>query len=278
MKKLVLAILFLVTLISLVACAPENETTSRPTPAPPRVDGLFDADGNRLASWDALVNEYGFDMKNEDDKESSQLAQIIERNEEALGTAVKLVVGDGVTSIGKSAFSGCKNLVSVDLPQSVKTIDDFAFSLCTSLENVNIPNRLTSIGEAAFEQCKISSVILPESVTSIGDAAFSACSELTTVGIPDGVTSIGYSVFSSCFNLTSIELPTSVMTLGVAAFSNCPMLDTVVLRSPMVLPCDLSTFEDCPQISSICVPAELVESYKTASVWSDYANIIKPIQ
>ena len=99
MKKLILAILLLVTLLSLVACAPENETTARPTPAPPRVDGLFDADGNRLASWDALVNEYGFDMKNEDDKESSQLAQIIERNEEALGTAVKLVVGDGRVAV-----------------------------------------------------------------------------------------------------------------------------------------------------------------------------------
>lgn len=278
MKKLVLAILFLVTLLSLVACAPENETTSRPTPAPPRVDGLFDADGNRLASWDALVNDYGFDMENEEDQESSWFINVIERNEDELGIGVKLVVGEGVTSIGRCAFRYCLDLVSIELPESVTSIGDFAFSLCTSLENVNIPKGVTSIGEGAFTGSKISTVILPESVTSIGDAAFSSCGELMTVSIPDGVSGIGYSVFYSCFNLTSIELPASVMSLGVMAFTNCPMLDTVTIRSPIVLPCDLSTFEACPQLSSICVPAELVDAYKTADVWSDYANIIKPIQ
>lgn len=280
MKKLILAILLLSVAFALAACNTEEETTPTicPRPLPPAEDGLFDAGGNQLASWEMLVNYYGFDMENEEDQESSWFINIIERNEEELGAGVKLVVGDGVTSIGRCAFRYCLDLVSIELPESVTSIGEAAFSLCTSLESINIPKGVTSIGEAAFEGCKISTIILPESVTSIGDAAFSSCGELTTVSIPDGVSSIGYSVFYSCFNLTSVELPASVTSLGVMAFTNCPMLDTVTIRSSIVSQCDLSTFDDCPQLSSICVPAELVESYKTADVWSSYADAIKPIQ
>ena len=58
-----------------------------------------------------------------------------------------------VTTIGSSALSGCKELVSVTIPNTVKSIEREAFSDCSALTIVNIPNSLTTIGYLAFAGC-----------------------------------------------------------------------------------------------------------------------------
>ena len=40
------------------------------------------------------------------------------------GVGGNVIVPDGVVSIGKKAFSGCNNVVTVKLPSSVKTIEE----------------------------------------------------------------------------------------------------------------------------------------------------------
>ncbi|MDE5921043.1 MAG: leucine-rich repeat domain-containing protein, partial [Paramuribaculum sp.] len=60
-----------------------------------------------------------------------------------------LTIGDKVTLIGPSAFSGCIGLTSVTIPKSVTSIGDEAFSGCTGLTSLTIPDSVTSIGNAA---------------------------------------------------------------------------------------------------------------------------------
>ena len=94
----------------------------------------------------------------------------------------KVVINNGVTTIGEYAFFSCYSLTSITIPDSVTTIGDFAFAYCDSLTSVTIPDSVTTIGYRAFDDCdSLTSVIIPDSVTTIGDWAFDYCDSLTDV-------------------------------------------------------------------------------------------------
>lgn len=114
-------------------------------------------------------------------------------------------VPDGVTSIGVSAFYGCKSLASITLPNSVTSIEGAAFCSCTSLASITIPDGVTNIERSTFDGCKsLASITIPDNVTSIGDRAFYNCTGLTSITIPDSVTNIGVMAFMECASLANI--------------------------------------------------------------------------
>ena len=120
--------------------------------------------------------------------------------------SLKTVIITGETSIGESAFSGCSNLTSVVIPESVMSIGDAAFADCSNLMSVVIPESVTSIGDFVFDGCSnLTSVTMPDGVTSIGNYAFAGCSNLTSVTIPDSVTIMGDYAFVGCSNLTIVN-------------------------------------------------------------------------
>ena len=114
----------------------------------------------------------------------------------------RVVIRDGVTSIGDCAFVACRNLREVIIPDSVTSIGASAFEDCSILAEVRLPDSVTSIGASAFEHCRILAEIrLPDSVTHIGDRAFAGCYDLRDVTFPDHLTGIDESVFWSCNKL-----------------------------------------------------------------------------
>ena len=69
-----------------------------------------------------------------------------------------LTIPNSVTSIGNSAFQGCRGLTSITIPNSVTTISDKAFWACDYLACVTIPNSVTTIGNEAFARCSLNEV------------------------------------------------------------------------------------------------------------------------
>lgn len=116
-----------------------------------------------------------------------------------------ITFGAEIAKVGTEAFYECYSLMSVAIPNSVKSIEMRAFKGCVLLESVLMSNAITSIGESAFESCgRLTNVVIPPSVSSVGRYAFSYCSNLTKIIIPENVTRIEREAFSGCTNLTSI--------------------------------------------------------------------------
>ena len=83
-----------------------------------------------------------------------------------------IIIADGVTKIGNSAFLGINNLQSVTIPSSVENIGDYAFALCSNLKDVTLTDGLKHIGEGAFENCpQMNTITIPDSVTEIKEFA-----------------------------------------------------------------------------------------------------------
>ena len=99
---------------------------------------------------------------------------------------VKLViVGQGVTSIGSSAFQDCKNLETVSLPGSLTALGKAAFLRCGELTNVKLPASLKSVGEDCFTGCE--KLVLLD-LTGVPDEIMELRTSLEgTVTLPAGV-------------------------------------------------------------------------------------------
>lgn len=166
-------------------------------------------------------------------------------------TNVKLL--DSTIAISECAFSGCTNLISIEIPSNVISIGNRAFEDCVGLTSINIPSSVTSIGYSAFSGCtNLTSINIPSGVTSIGNSAFSGCKGLTSINIPSDVTSIGNSAFSGCTGLASIEIPSGVTSIGSFTFSGCTGLTSVEIPCS-VTSIGINAFEDCTCLTSVII-------------------------
>ena len=210
-------------------------------------------------------------------------------NLEIPSTVVNGGVTYTVTSIAESAFSWCREIDSVIIPNSVTLIGNNAFYSCYDITSVTIPNSVIQIGYSAFDNCySLTSVSIPEGVTSIGDWAFAGCDGLTSIFIPNSVTHIGENVFN-CSKMTEINvasdnkqytsidgilfnkektiiirypagkkkssysIPNSVTQIEKFAFSGCDGLTSITIPESVTSIGD-AAFAGCDGLTSIIIP------------------------
>ena len=191
----------------------------------------------------------------------------------------KVIIEDGVTSVGAWAFIRCSALSSVDIAESVKTIYNETFRECTNLTSIDIPEGLKEIGSSVFDGCtSLASVNIPNSVISIGGLAFHDTPWLnsqedglvyinkvlymykgempdnTNITIDQGTVFISGNAFQNCNGLTSISIPGSVTTIGGEAFSGCKGLTSVKI-SEGVTAIWYDAFEYCTNLTSVTIPS-----------------------
>ena len=168
-------------------------------------------------------------------------------------TINKVVIQPGVTSIGKEAFSWCKNLRSITIPEGVTSIKNGAFYGCGALTSVTIPESVTSIEDSVFAGCGLRSITIPEGVTSIGEYAFYACENLKSITIPKSVTSIERYAFQRCSSLKSITIPEGVTSIENMAFYECSSLMSITIPEG-VTSIGSDAFSGCSSLTSITIP------------------------
>lgn len=197
----------------------------------------------------------------------SKLPQVIDRSITEL-TAEDF--GD-IIGIGRDAFSGCKELISVDIPNTITKIGDSAFSSCEKITEITIPSSVTVLEQSAFASCKalenviieepssieiiprscfsysgVKNINIPNSLKEFGPYAFSYA-ELASINIPANVTTIGNYCFQSC-DLISVNIPASVTTISSNSFSSNSSLTMVVYegQAPNI---QSNTFSSCNKVT-----------------------------
>ena len=111
--------------------------------------------------------------------------------------------------------------------------------------------------------------------TSIGSHAFYNCSSLTTVVMP-AATSIGYNAFYYCEKLTTVDLPMAT-SIGAYVCSSCPTLKALIIRTGQVCSLD-SGLGYGTDSCYIYVPRALINDYKAATNWAQYADKFRALE
>ena len=125
-----------------------------------------------------------------------------------------IYVPEGVTTVGRRAFTNTAQLSRVVLPSTLESIGEYAFHM-SGLTGITIPDSVTEIRDSAFSNCEeLKEFTFPDSVTKINDYMFYSCSQLQTVDIPNSVTGIDERAFEYCSALKELTIPASVTTLG----------------------------------------------------------------
>lgn len=118
----------------------------------------------------------------------------------------KIVIGEGVTTVGAYAFYLNGMVEEVTVPDSLTRVGDSAFSNCSALREFRLPEGLTQIGSSAFYKCEnLRGVKLPASLTSLSSFAFSGCKCLTEIELPAGLAVLGEHAFGDT-GISAIEV------------------------------------------------------------------------
>lgn len=161
---------------------------------------------------------------------------------------------DNINEIGQYGFYNCQELALTSLPSKLETIDQYAFYQAISMNLNEIPPLVKSIGNYAFRTHTFENLKIYDACKTIGTNAFRYSSSLITVELGKGITLINTYAFANNTGLTTFTIhATTPPTLGSNAFYNSPLVE-------------------------IRVPASALETYKSASNWSAYADLMVGIE
>ena len=175
----------------------------------------------------------------------------------------KVVINEGVTTIGDYAFNGSM-ATEIVIPGTVTSIGQYAFCKCSKIDELVIPEGVTTIKANAFADMSVRKLTFPSSFTTLSGAIFNtntkiselvaaegcavSISEKLVLGdsgknvlllldkenysgevvIPEGITSINTGVFAGS-KITKVTVPSSITKLEANAFNGCTLLKEAVV-------------------------------------------------
>lgn len=165
-------------------------------------------------------------------------------------TLTSIDVGSNLVT-GWNAFSGSKNLVTINLksgarkivdgfladtgitefvvPEGVEEIGKDAFSSNKQLTKITLPSTLKTIGEGAFSNTGLKEIVFPASMKTIPKGILDS-TQVEKIVLSEGVEEIGDYAFANNKLLKSVVFPSTLKKIGRATFKNSN-LESVTLPS-----------------------------------------------
>ena len=137
-----------------------------------------------------------------------------------------------LTKMGEAAFYG-SGLTSVEIPASLWTIQPYTFKNCANLTSVKFhEGNLQKISDGSFYGTGLTKLVLPDCLAILDIYAFKGCSKLTDITIGSGLTELREAVFYGTA-IPTITIPEGITKIGPYAFKNCVKLETVDFPSTL---------------------------------------------
>lgn len=206
----------------------------------------------------------------------------------------KIVIQEGITSIGYQSFDACTNVKTIVLPTSLTSMGEYALNDCKSLQSITIPKQLKTIEYGAFHGCTaltelnylavdcainnnwyepvfpdsraLETVTLGSEVRVLPRYLLSGCTRIKSIAIPAMVEEIGENVFQGCAALTTVyyhAAGNAQSYSGTAIFEGCTSLTQIVL-GPTVKHIPASLFRYCSYLKTLTIP-ENIESIERSA-------------
>lgn len=174
-----------------------------------------------------------------------------------------------------------RKVVNIVVPATLTQLRT-CFRFASKLKTVTYLGDNYSVGQYLFQGCtsieKFTDV-MPPNLTSVPVGCFQYCTGLRTVDMPEGYTSVSASGFVYANKITLIDLPSTLTSIDPNGFNSatntsggCEMVCRATIP-PTVGTNGLAN----NNFTAIYVPDASVSTYQSASGWSTYASIIKPI-
>lgn len=220
-----------------------------------------------------------------------------------------------VVGIGSSAFNGCEELSSVQIPSSVKYVGAMAFYACGNLLEIHFSENVESLGENVLACCSnlerisvddgnqyykvvnealltadmtqllvvpaannnLGSVyVVPDGVTAIADYAFVYNKSVSRIEFPDGVLEIGDYAFGAIkSNEIYVSIPESIKRIGANVFL-ANFSSTIRVDISATTPPEVKAFDSCAPIV-FYVPKGAKDAYDIAP-WNNPHTIVEKVE
>lgn len=163
-------------------------------------------------------------------------------------TLTSIDVGSNLVT-GWNAFSGSKNLVTINLktgarkivdgfladtgitefvvPEGVEEIGKDAFSSNKQLTKITLPSTLKTIGEGAFSNTGLKEIVIPASMKKIPNGILQN-TQIERLVLSEGVEEIGDYAFENNQHLKSVLLPSTLKKIGIGSFRNTGLKEVVL--------------------------------------------------
>ena len=158
-----------------------------------------------------------------------------------------------VFTVGNSAFAGCEELTSVQLPPSVRGVGACAFLGCTNLRQVSFTS----------------------DVVAYGSCAFTGCTSLQEIALPRRAERVDTLTLYCCAGLTSMVVPHRVRTVCQGALEHLPAMRHLYCfaSEPPVAEKGAFALRD-QRRCTLHVPREALQKYRESPGWKDFYRIV----